>query len=56
MIDARAAVGVPCITTCPFIIPRGLLVAAGVDLDDWQKTVMRGHGFLFADESSNGEG
>lgn len=51
MIDTRAATGVPCITTCPVIVPRAFTVAAGVELDEWQKTVMRGHGFVFADEN-----
>lgn len=54
MIDARAAVGVPCITT-PVIISSRFLIATGVELHEWQKTVMRGHGLLFA-EGDRGEG
>lgn len=49
MIDARAAQGVPCITTCPVTVPRGFVVATGAELDDWQERVLRGHGFIVAD-------
>ncbi len=46
MIDARAASGVPCITTCPVVLPRAFFVAAGVELDAWQAHLLRAHGFI----------
>ena len=50
MIDARDAAGVPCITTCPVTIPRGFLVVAGVELDEWQERLLRAHGFILSDQ------
>lgn len=51
MIDARAATGVPCITTCPVVLPRTFLVVAGVELDAWQERLLRAHGFIVADRN-----
>lgn len=49
MIDARGAVGVPCITTCPVVIPRGFLTDLDIHFADWQEQLLRAHGFHIAD-------
>jgi hypothetical protein len=48
VIDAREAAGVPCITTCPIIVPRDFLLVTGVELAEWQERLLRAHGFLLA--------
>lgn len=48
-IDARTAVGVPCITTCPVVIPRGFLTDLNLHFADWQEQLLRAHGFRIAD-------
>lgn len=45
MIDARDAIGVPCITTAPTLVTTPL----SVDLVDWQRDILRGWGFEVAD-------
>lgn len=50
MIDARTATGIPCITTCPTIIPREFLTVASVELLEWQQKLLAAHGFLIADD------
>lgn len=49
MIDARETAGVPCITTCPIIVPRAFLLVTGVELAEWQERLLRARGFLIAD-------
>jgi len=46
VIDARNATGVPVITTCPVIVPRGFLTDLGVEFADWQEKLLAGHGFI----------
>ncbi|WP_454112813.1 hypothetical protein [Microbacterium maritypicum] len=53
MIDTRAAAGVPCITSCPIVVPRGFLVVAGVELVEWQERLLRAHGFLITDQEQH---
>ncbi len=48
MIDAREAAGVPCITSCPQLIPRAVMDALDLDLTDWQARLLRGWGFAVA--------
>lgn len=49
MIDARSATGIPCITTCPVIVPRVMFAETG-DLSTWQERLLRNAGFLITDE------